>query len=137
MPNPSTAPHRRPRWLYALALIAIVFGVMTVISGGGVLFGPRAARVAAGYYVPYVVWFNFLAGFAYVLAGIGIWIGARWATWLSAFILVTTMAVGVVFGVHVAAGGEYESRTVGALIFRIAVWATVVMALRHTAKRSA
>lgn len=134
MTNSPTSLHRPPKWLLALGVVAIVFGVMTVISGGGVLFGPRAARAAAGYYLPYVVWFNFLAGFAYVIAGIGIWIGAGWAKWLSAFILVTTMAIAVVFGVHVAAGGEYETRTVGALVFRIAVWATIVMALRRAGK---
>jgi hypothetical protein len=136
MSNPSTFPHRPPKWLLVFAVIAIVFGVMTVISGGGVLFGPRAAQTAAGYYLPYVVWFNFLAGFAYVLAGVGIWVGARWAKLLSMFILVTTMAIAVVFGVHVASGGEYESRTVGALVFRIAVWAVIVMALRPAGRRT-
>lgn len=132
MTNASTSARRAPKWLRVLAVIAIVFGAMTVFSGGNVLFGPRAARVAAGYYVPYVVWFNFLAGFAYILAGIGIWIGAHWAKWLAMGILGATIAVGVVFGVHVASGGAYEMRTVGALVFRAAVWAGIVAALRRT-----
>ena len=54
------------------ALVAVVFGIATVFSGGRVLFGPEAARVAAGAVVPFVLWFNFVAGFAYVLAGVGL-----------------------------------------------------------------
>jgi hypothetical protein len=128
-PNPA---RRLPRWLLVLAVIAIVFGAMTVISGGSVLFGQRAARSAAGNYVPYVVWFNFLAGFAYVLAGIGIWVRATWAKWLSGLILFTTLLIAIAFGTHVYAGGAFEMRTVGALAFRIVVWAGIVTALRRT-----
>jgi hypothetical protein len=54
-----------------------VFGALTIASGGRVLFVSEAARVATGNYVPFVVWFNFLAGFAYVAAGVGLWLGRR------------------------------------------------------------
>jgi hypothetical protein len=36
------------------------------------LFGTEATRAAAGNAVPFVLWFNFLAGFAYILAGLGL-----------------------------------------------------------------
>ena len=42
---------------------------------------PGAARQAAGHYVPFVLWFNFLAGFAYIVAGVGLWMRRRWAAW--------------------------------------------------------
>ncbi len=132
MTDASTLTRRTPKWLRVAAVIAVVFGAMTVFSGGSVLFGPREAQAAAGNYVPYVLWFNFLAGFAYILAGIGIWIGANWAKWLAMGILGATIVVAVVFGVHVASGGEYEMRTVGALVLRTAVWAGIVTALRRT-----
>ncbi|PCH74697.1 MAG: hypothetical protein COC12_03545 [Rhodobacteraceae bacterium] len=133
MTDASTSASQKPKWLLVLAAIAIVFGAMTVFSGGRVLFGPREAQAAAGNYVPYVVWFNFLAGFAYILAGIGIWFRTKCAKRLAMGILGATVAIGVVFGVHVASGGAYEMRTVGALIFRAAVWAGIVVALRRTA----
>ena len=44
------------------AVVAIVFGLATVISGGRALFG----GADMGAVVPFVLWFNFLAGFAYV-----------------------------------------------------------------------
>jgi len=51
----------------AAAVAAIVFGVATIGAGGDVLFGDGAK--AAGNVVGFVLWFNFLAGFAYVAAG--------------------------------------------------------------------
>lgn len=48
------------------AIVAIVFGALTIISGGRALFG----GVDMGAVVPFVLWFNFLAGFAYVAAGL-------------------------------------------------------------------
>lgn len=57
----------------ALALIAVVFGAMTIFSGGRALFGDEQARAAVGNAIPFVLWFNFFAGFAYILTGIGLW----------------------------------------------------------------
>ncbi|WP_425478346.1 hypothetical protein [Stenotrophomonas pictorum] len=51
-------------WMRVVSLIAIGFGLMTIWEGGAVLFVDGAARQAAGHYVPFVLWFNFLAGFA-------------------------------------------------------------------------
>ena len=53
---------KAPGWVKAASIVAIVFGLMTIISGGSVLF-IESARRAAGDYVPFVLWFNFLAGF--------------------------------------------------------------------------
>lgn len=33
--------------------------------------------------MPFVLWFNFLAGFAYIVAGVGLWMRRRWAMWLA------------------------------------------------------
>jgi len=87
------------------AVVAVAFGLLTVREGGAVLFGGEAARAAAGNYVPFVLWFNFLAGFAYVAAGAGLWLQQRWSAWLALAILIGTVAVFAAFGVHVAAGG--------------------------------
>ena len=49
--------------LWSVAAVAVVFGALTILSGGTVLFGGDAAREAAGKVVPFVLWFNFLSGF--------------------------------------------------------------------------
>jgi hypothetical protein len=63
--------------VWVISMIAMGFGLLTIKSGGTILFGEDAAREAAGNYVPFVLWFNFLAGFAYVIAGAGLWIQTR------------------------------------------------------------
>ena len=46
-------------WLVkSLAVVAVLFGLLTVLSGGRTLFGGEAARLAAGAIVPFVLWFN-------------------------------------------------------------------------------
>jgi hypothetical protein len=122
---------RPTNWLRIVAALATIFGAMTLFSGGAVLFGPQAARMAAGAYVPFVVWFNFLAGFAYIAAGLGIWVGAGWARALATVIAGATVLVALVFAAYVASGAEFEMRTVGALIFRAGVWAAVAAVAGH------
>lgn len=117
----------RPRWAIAAALVAVAFGIITIIVGGKTLFGGPAIRTAAGNIVSFVLWFNFIAGFAYVVAGLGLFLWKRWAAQLSAAIAVATIAVFVAFGVHVLLGGAFETRTVGAMTLRSAVW--IVLAI--------
>lgn len=105
------------------AAVALLFGVATVVSGGRVLFGPGAA--AAGDYVPFVVWFNFLAGFAYVAAGIGLWLRRRWAAPLALVLALLTALVFAAFGAHILGGGAFEARTVAAMSLRTFVWVSI------------
>ena len=106
----------------ALALIAVVFGAMTIFSGGRALFGDDQARAAVGYAIPFVLWFNFFAGFAYVVTGIGLWQELRWAKLASIAIAVGTAMVGIAFTVHMLQGAAYESRTAVALLLRLSFW---------------
>jgi hypothetical protein len=108
--------------------VAVVFGLLTVKEGGTVLFGGEAARLAAGAYVPFVLWFNFLAGFAYVVAGIGLWGRHRWAAALSFAIAGATLLTYLFFAVHIAMGGAFEKRTVFAMALRSAVWVAISIA---------
>ncbi|KAB2875753.1 MAG: hypothetical protein K8H87_00885 [Pseudorhodoplanes sp.] len=113
------------------AYVAIIFGLLTILSGGRALFG--AADMGA--VVPFVLWFNFVAGFAYVLAGIGLFGFRSWAKALSIAIFAATCLVALAFAVHALLGGAYEMRTVGALILRAGVWGgiavTAIRALRR------
>lgn len=109
----------------AISLVATLFGLMTLKEGGTVLFGNEAARIAAGNYVPFVLWFNFVAGFAYVVAGAGLWLQQRWAVWLAVTIAIATALVFVAFGAYIYSGGEYEQRTVIAMSLRTLVWVVI------------
>jgi hypothetical protein len=119
------AASTRPGWALILAAVAIVFGIASVVSGGSVLFGPPAARAAAGAVVPYVVWFNFLSGFVYVVAGVGLIRWQRWGGVLALLLAVAVMVTSALFASHVAMGGPYEMRTAGALLLRAALWTSI------------
>ena len=111
--------------VWILTVIAVLFGLLTIKSGGQVLFGDSSYQKAAGNYVLFVVWFNFLAGFVYLVAGAGIWLRQRWAVWLSLFIVIATIIVFAFFGLHILEGGEYETRTVAAMSLRSLVWTSI------------
>src|SRR3972149_514153 len=54
-----------------MAIAAIVFGGVTGLTGGRALFGSLESRADFGNAVPVVLWFHFLAGMVYFLAGAG------------------------------------------------------------------
>jgi len=80
----------RPAWARPLGALAVAFGLLTIQAGGAVLWGEEAAQ-AAGAYVPFVVWVNFLAGFGYVAAGLGLWSWRAWAAPIAAAIAAVTL----------------------------------------------
>lgn len=107
--------------------VAIAFGVLTVFSGGRTLLG----SADMGAVVPLVLWFNTLAGLAYVVAGLGLWQGRRWVWPLSLAIFAATLLVFAAFGLHVAQGGPFEMRTVYAMALRSAVWGWIAWVARQ------
>lgn len=129
-------PKKGRRWIQAAAIVAVAFGLATLKEGGTVLFGSAEARTAAGQVVPFVLWFNFAAGFAYVAAGIGLWMQCRWAPWLAGGIAVSTAIVFAALGVFILAGGAHEMRTVAAMTLRTLVWVVLAaIAWKATAPR--
>lgn len=117
----------RPRWALVAAIVAVLFGILSVLSGGRALFGDDTARASVGNAVAFVLWFNFVSGFIYIVAGIGLVLWRRWAAQLSAVIAIATLAVFAAFGWHVASGGAFEMRTVGAMILRSGIWIAIAI----------
>jgi len=129
-----------PRALRIAALGAIAFGILTLVAGGSVLFGPASVRAAAGHVVAFVLPFNFAAGFAYVVCGAGILRSARWAPHLALVIAAASTLVLVALGWHVASGSAYEPRTLVAMTLRASFWvalATWTQIARPFAQRTA
>lgn len=130
-----TLKNYRPWFIRAAAVVAVVFGVATIRAGGSVLFGNGAQ--AAGKVVGFVLWFNFLAGFAYVAAGAGLWLRRRGSAQLALAIAAATVLVFAAFGIHVADGGAFEMRTVWAMTLRSVVWISIAMLALPAIKREA
>ena len=121
----TTPKQQRGIQTWIISLVASGFGLLTLKEGGSILFGDETARIAAGNYVPFVLWFNFMAGFAYVVAGIGLWLQQRWAVWLAAAIAAATAVTFAAFGMHIYSGEAYEQRTVIAMSLRTVVWIVI------------
>jgi len=124
------------RTLRILAVAAIAFGALTVLSGGRALFGGDEARTSLGNIVDFVLWFNFLAGFVYVLTGVGLWLNRAWSPWTAGALAVATGFVAGAFAFHVMGGGAYEMRTVGALVLRLGFWVVVATVAVRSFRRT-
>jgi len=119
-----------------MAVAAIAFGVVTVLTGGRALFGSLETRADFGKAVPFVLWFNFLVGFVYIVAGVGLLLCRHWAVYTSLFVAVSTILVFVAFGVHVIGGGAFERRTIFALTIRSLFWMAVTIVSIRAMKKT-
>ena len=108
--------------LRLLSGVALAFGAVTVFSGGRALFGDVRERASVDNAVDFVLWFNFIAGFFYILAGVALFSRWRWGVALATLLAVSTALVAGAFGIHVAGGGAYEMRIMGALALRLSFW---------------
>lgn len=134
----ATVSHPQPRVTlgrWALGATAVLFGVATLVEGGHVLFGSATARAEAGNVVPFVLLFNFGAGFAYVVGGLAALLDRAWATWIARALAVTTLGIFVAFGAHVLSGGAFELRTVIAMTLRSGFWISQALLLPRVLDR--
>jgi len=122
-----------PFSIWIIIIIAMLFGLMTIKSGGSVLFFDGQARQAAGNYVDFVLWFNFIAGFFYVATGIGVYLKKSWSTYAAVSLALLTIVIFAIFGIHIFNGGEYEVRTIYAMTLRSLVWIVIAITLLRKA----
>ena len=114
-----------------IAIAAILYGIITVKAGGSTLFVDEV-RFAAGDYVPFVLWINFILGFAYIIAGIGLFMGKVWAKTLSVAIASITLITYAALGIHIALGGLFKAKTVKVMAIRSLVWVGIAIYVGKT-----
>lgn len=123
-----------PRTARGIGIIAVIFGIMTLFSGGTALFGGAEAKALAGNAVPFVLWFNFVSGVVYIAAGLGITLHKPWAGRLAMALALAILGVFALFIGHIITGGAFEMRTVGAMTFRAAFWIAIALAVKRAAR---
>jgi hypothetical protein len=100
-----------------IGTVIIIFGALTVISGGKSLFIESRGEI-----VPLVLWFNFIAGFLYLIAGISVF-KLKTCVKKLAIVLATLNVFVLLYLVnHIIQGGLYENKTLVAMSFRTAFW---------------
>ncbi|RYC26351.1 hypothetical protein EUU22_01845 [Ciceribacter ferrooxidans] len=116
--------------------VAVLFGIATVISGGSNILTLWQAPGSALKIVPFVLFFNFAAGFAYVAAGIGMILKRRWARTLAIAIAAANVLVLAGLAIWILSDRPYEMRTVVAMSFRTVFWlAAAILSLPENKAR--
>lgn len=114
-----------PKWTTFLALAAAVFGLATLYAGGMALFG----GADMGATVPFVLWFNFAMGFAYLAGATLIYLRHPTALPAAWIIGISTALVFIAFAVAALTGTAFEMRTIGAMVLRTGFWLGAALAL--------
>ena len=106
---------------YILALILAAFALLTFFLSGSVIFDLFGIRAKEGNYVLFIVWANFICSIIYFAAVLG-FIKQKKCTvrvlGLAFFILLSAFTY---FNYYISEGGIYETKTYGAMIFRLVV----------------
>ena len=104
--------------LYTLAIVLTAFGLLTLFLSTSIIFDLFGMRAKEGNYVLFVVWANFISSIIYLTAAYGSIKRKKWTTTLLALSTVILVAAFIGLMFHVRSGGIYETRTIGAMIFR-------------------
>jgi len=112
---------------YIAAIVLMAFALLTLFLSSSVLFDWFGIRAKEGNYVLLVVWANFISSILYLAAAYGFLKQKRWTfNILSLSALILIMALVGLF-IHINSGGLYETKTIGAMIFRIIVTLAFVL----------
>jgi len=109
------------------AIVLAIFGLITLFLSGSVILDLFGVRAREGNYVLFVVWANFLSSILYLFAAFGFLKTKKCTTHIlgiSAILLIVAF-IGLI--IHINSGGIYETKTIGAMIFRITL--TLVFAI--------
>jgi len=118
-----------------LLIFLILFGGVTLFMSSSVLFDWFGIRAKEGNFVPLVVWANWVCGILYLIAAFGI---LRNQTWSKVPLLISLgILILAYIGLftHINNGELYETKTIGAMAFRIFITGTfLILALKISKK---
>ena len=107
--------------IYVASAILAGFGLLTLFLSTSVIFDLFGIRAKEGNYVLFVVWSNFISSILYLIAAYGLVKSKKWTISLLGISIIILIIAFVGLKIHDNSGGLYETKTVGAMIFRISV----------------
>lgn len=102
-----------------LAFLLALFGLLTLFLSTSIIFDLFEIRIREGQYVLFVVVANFISSLLYLLAAYGFFLKRKWTLHLLAASATVLCVAFFTLLAYIYAGGLYETKTIGALIFRI------------------
>lgn len=112
---------------YISAILLFGFGILTLFLSTSVIFDLFGIRAKEGNYVLFVVWSNFLSSILYLFSAYGFLKNKSWTKLLLGIASIILIISFVSLKLHISNGGVYETKTVGAMIFRTTL--TIALAL--------
>jgi len=106
---------------YLSALILIGFGLLTLFLSTSVIFDLFGIRAKEGNYVLFIVWSNFVSSLLYMFSAYGFIKVKSWTKLLLGIASIILIVSFVSLNVYINNGGVYETKTMGAMIFRISL----------------
>ena len=106
---------------YVSIFALLGFGLLTLFLSSSVIFDWFGIRAKEGNYVLFIVWVNFISSTIYLFAVYGFIQSKKWTTKLLVASLIILIAAFVGLLLHINSGGLYETKTVGAMVFRISL----------------
>lgn len=106
---------------YSIVILLAVFGLLTLFLSGSIIFDFFGIRAKEGNYVLFVVWANFVCSFFYLLSAYGFYKNRKWTFRILGACAVILIITFIGFAIYINSGGIYETKTIGALPFRITV----------------
>ena len=106
---------------FILAALFTAFGLLTLFLSTSVIFDLFGIRAKEGNYVLFIVWANFISSILYLFAAYGF---IKMKIWTPKLLVISSIILIIAFIgllLHVNTGGIYETKTIGAMIFRTAI----------------
>ena len=107
--------------LYSIAFLLAAFGLLTLFLSASVIFDLFGIRAKEGNYVLFIVWANFISSIIYLIASYGIFKSKKWATTILGISVLILIIAFISFIIYINADGIHETKTIGAMIFRIII----------------
>lgn len=102
-------------------ILLSAFALLTLFLSGSIIFDLFGIRAREGNYVGLVVWANFICSLLYLAAAYGL---VKLKRWPYKILIVAASVLSIALAgllIHINQGGLYETKTIGALVFRIGV----------------
>lgn len=106
---------------YFIAFILAAFGLLTLFLSASVIFDLFGIRAKEGNYVLFIVWANFISSLIYLAASYGFIKNKKWTTIILAIATLILINAFIGFIIYIYADGVHETKTIGAMLFRIAL----------------
>jgi hypothetical protein len=121
---------------YIFAALLTAFGLLTLFLSSSVIFDLFGIRAKEGNYVLFVVLANFLSSIIYLFAAYGFIKAQKRTTQLLGISAILLIVAFIGLFIHIFSGGIYETKTVGAMIFRIGLTLTFMATAYFTISKN-